>query len=418
MAKAKARGYIDERPSTVNKNVIAYRVKIRVRSAGWPNGYYPETATFETSKAAKEWKEQRIRHLDLYGIPTSEEVILRKEKLDADKLSEVRLEELILHYLNEPENDKEIIGDSKYYGLKKILKYPIVKKRVSTLRKTDLDEFCKERRFTNKVTGYTVYMDIGYIKSVIYCAKDYGMNGSVKFIENTIKEYRELHRTRPKKCLIEFSATPRTTKISEKDFEIIREGLKAKQEHHASNTPYLTILDFAIATCMRISEICRVTWRDFKDDTKTLIIRERKHPIKPIDQTIPLIGGAFEILQHRKIEAMKSSYFSLEERIFPYNADSVGAGWTRNRKKLIKDGHNLERIVFHDLRAHGATKLLKEGWDIKKVQIVTGHTNLNVLSKIYARIDPEDIIEEYERREKTKQRNKRKKLRKLKTKNS
>lgn len=399
MAKAKARGYIDERPSTVDKNIISYRVKIRVRCAGWPNGYYPETATFETRRAAKEWRDQRIKHLDLYGIPTSEDVILRKEKLDADKLSEVRLEELILHYLNEPENEKEIIGDSKYYGLKKILKYRIVKKRVSTLRKSDLDEFCKERRFNDKVTGYTAYMDIGYIKSVIYCAKDYGINGSVKFIEDTIKSYRKTYKDNPKKCLVAFAAKPRETTISERDLEIFREGLRLREEHRAAHIPYLTILNIAISTCMRISEICRITWADFKDDTKTLMIRQRKHPIEPKDQLIPLISGAYEILKNRKIKAMQSKHFSLEDRIFPYKADSVGAGWTNVRKKLIKEGHNLERIVFHDLRAHGATELLKNGWDIKKVSIVTGHTNLDILSKIYSRLKPFDIVKEYEDKE-------------------
>jgi integrase len=150
---------------------------------------------------------------------------------------------------------------------------------------------------------------------------------------------------------------------------------------------------------MRVSEICRVTWRDFKEDRKTLFIRDRKHPTKKnFNQEIPLIGGAFEILKKRKAESAISPNFDLDNRIFPYVADSVGAGWRVTRQKLIAEGINIEHIVFHDLRSFGITKLIKEGWDISKVAVVSGHTNLDVLNRIYARIRPSDIVEEYDRK--------------------
>jgi integrase len=406
MAQAKARKYIELRKG-VNGN--SYRVKIKMRSDDWPSGYYTESETFETRAKATKWGKERVTEINDSGIPSSKEVKLRNEKILNSRLKHIKLGALIVHHIEEHEYEdengeiKSELRDSIYYGLMKICTYPIAKKIVATLTKADLDEFCKERRTIDKVTGYTAYLDIGYIKSVIYCAKDYGVNGSVQFIEDAMKQYRKDYKSRPQNALIEFKAKVRTTKITEKDFEILRQGLQARQEHRTAHIPYLTILDFAIATCMRIGEICRITWKDFKEDNKTLIIRNRKHPIAPFDQTIPLIGGAYELLRERKLKAMNSRCFSLEDRIFPYKAESVGAGWTNTRKKLIAEHHNLERIVFHDLRAHGATKLLKEGWDIKMVQIVTGHTNLNVLSKIYARIDPEDVIEEYDKREKIKE---------------
>ncbi|NMJ87853.1 MAG: hypothetical protein EX285_08480 [Thaumarchaeota archaeon] len=101
----------------------------------------------------------------------------------------------------------------------------------------------------------------------------------------------------------------------------------------------------------------------------------------------------------RKFQVEKAGTFKLENRIFPYKADSVSSGWRVTRKKLIDDGKNLEHIVFHDLRSHGITKLIKDGWDISKVAVVSGHTNLDVLNRIYARIRAEDVVEEYEKRE-------------------
>lgn len=398
MTKAIPRGYIDP---IENKKGITYKAKVRVRDKSRPTGYYDKNRTWGTEKQAQKWIDKKIKELKREGVPTLEEEIEKKEALKNSRLKEVRLGELILTYIEDPQNDRSNIGDSKYYGLIKIasIQYKIANKRVSTLRKSDLDEFLHQRRYIDGVQPYTAYMDLGYIKSVIKEANKYGINGSISFIEDAMILYKEEYRKSPKKSLIEFKARARDTTISDEDFEHLRAGLLKRQEHHAAKIPYLTILDFAVATCMRVSEICRVTWRDFKDDRKALFIRDRKHPTKKnFDQEIPLIGGAFEILQERKAETIKTGTFQLDKRIFPFKADSVGAGWRVTREKLIKKGVNLEHIVFHDLRSHGITTLIKDGWDISEVAKVSGHTNLDVLNRIYNRITTEDIVAKYERR--------------------
>lgn len=400
MTKAIPRGYIDP---IKNKKGMTYKARVRVRDKSRPTGYYEKSYTADTMKQAQIWRDDRIQKLTKGGVPTTEDEIRKKEKLVNSRLKELRLGELILTYLNDPKNSQENIGDSKYYGLLKIASssYKIAGKRVSTLRKSDLDEFLHQRRFIDKVIGYTAYMDIGYIKSVIKKAKSYSVNGSITFIENAMVLYKEDKKSNPKDSLLEFEANGRDTVISDTDFEHLRAGLLKRQEHHAAKIPFLTILDFAVATCMRVSEICRVTWRDFKDDREALIIRNRKHPTKKnFNQEIPLIGGAFEILQERKAEIIKTGTFKLDNRIFPFKADSVGAGWRVTREKLIKAGVNLENIVFHDLRAHGITTLIKDGWDISEVAKVSGHTNLDVLNKIYNRIKTVDIVKKYRKKEK------------------
>jgi integrase len=406
MTKAIPRGYIDP---VKNKKGMTYKAKVRVRDKDRPTGYYDKNRTWDTRKQAQNWIDEIIKRLKREGVPTLEEEIEKKEALKNSRLKEVRFGELILNYIEDPQNSRDIIGDSKYYGLIKIASYKIANKRVSTLRKSDLDEFLHQRRYIDKVKPYTAYMDIGYIKSVIKEANDYGINGSISFIEDAMILYKEEYRKSPKKSLIEFKARARDTTISKKDFDLLRAGLLKRQEHHAAKIPYLTILDFAVATCMRVSEICRVTWKDFKDDRSALIIRDRKHPTKKnFDQEIPLIGGAFEILQKRKAEIIKTGTFNYDKRIFPYKADSVGAGWRVTRQKLIdgdgtKKGVNLEHIVFHDLRSHGITTLIKDGWDISEVAKVSGHTNLDVLNRIYNRITTEDIVKKYRKKEKEKE---------------
>jgi integrase len=58
----------------------------------------------------------------------------------------------------------------------------------------------------------------------------------------------------------------------------MREGLRKRQSHRTSTTPYLDILDISILTAMRISEITSITWADFNYEKKTLTIRNRKSP--------------------------------------------------------------------------------------------------------------------------------------------
>ena len=211
----------------------------------------------------------------------------------------------------------------------------------------------------------------------------------------TIRDYKE-----DGDLVLEFQSNARDILASEREIVLMRTELQKRQEHHASLIPYLTIVDFAIDSCMRISEICRVEWRDFNIEDRTLKIRERKHPKpgrqKHNNQTIPLIGNAFDILHARKIElenklSKLGQGLNYQSKIFPYNPRSVSAGWQRCRESLISNGENIENIRFHDLRAYGASRLINEGWDLSEISIVTGHKDINILNNIYMRNKPKDM---------------------------
>lgn len=53
------------------------------------------------------------------------------------------------------------------------------------------------------------------------------------------------------------------------------------------------IVQFAVATSMRLDEICRVEWRDLDAERRMLLIRERKDPRNKTgnDQRIPLFDA-------------------------------------------------------------------------------------------------------------------------------
>lgn len=119
-----------------------------------------------------------------------------------------------------------------------------------------------------------------------------------------------------------------------------------------------TIVDFAVGTAKRESEITRLEWSDLDKAGRTALLRDAKHPRakEGNHKPFPLLGSMWDLVH----EQPKTG-----DRIFPYNADSIGAAFRRACVALgIKDLH------FHDLR-HETTSRLFEGYSIEQVAAVT-----------------------------------------------
>lgn len=145
--------------------------------------------------------------------------------------------------------------------------------------------------------------------------------------------------------------------------------------------PFIDILDFSVLTCMRIGEVCAITWEDLDEKNKQVLVRNRKDPRKKSGNLmlIPLLGESFDIVMRQPRES---------NRIFPYNPRSVTAGFQRVRNAL-----GITDLRYHDLRREGASRLFKKGYSIEEVAQVTGHRNLNVLWTVYTELFPHKLHE-------------------------
>lgn len=147
-----------------------------------------------------------------------------------------------------------------------------------------------------------------------------------------------------------------------------------------STMPMSDIIDFAIASCMRIAEITRIRWADIDYERRTVIIRSRKHPTNKAnnDQVVPLLREAWEIVQRQP---------KTDERIFPYNSRSVGTIFQRARNAAgVKD------IRLHDCRHEGISRLFERGMQIHQVAMISGHEEW-VQLKRYTNLKPHDLHE-------------------------
>jgi integrase len=141
---------------------------------------------------------------------------------------------------------------------------------------------------------------------------------------------------------------------------------------------FADIVRFAVLTAMRQGEITALLWADLDEAKKLVLIRDRKDPRKKQgnDQWVPLLGGAWELVQSQP---------KTDARIFPISGSTVSKYFTRCCTDLsINDLH------FHDLRHEGTSKLFEQGYSIEQVAIVTGHKDWRHLKR-YTNLRPEDL---------------------------
>jgi integrase len=139
-----------------------------------------------------------------------------------------------------------------------------------------------------------------------------------------------------------------------------------------------TIIDFAIASARRESEICRLEWRDNDAATRTCLVRDAKHPTG-------------EDGNHRRFKYMPEGWALVvaqprtSEYIFPYDPKSVGTAFTRACHLL-----GIQDLRFHDLRHEATSRLFERGYQIHEVAQFTLHESWNELKR-YTNLKPENL---------------------------
>lgn len=152
---------------------------------------------------------------------------------------------------------------------------------------------------------------------------------------------------------------------------------RIKQKARTS-IPLADIIDFASITGLRVNEICRIRWDDIDENRRCVLVRARKHPRdkETNDQWVPLLGASWEAVQAQP---------KTDERIFPYNKESVSTAFQRARNAA-----GVEGLRFHDLRHDAISSMFERGYAIPEVAMVSGHKDWNQLRR-YTNLKPESL---------------------------
>ena len=149
--------------------------------------------------------------------------------------------------------------------------------------------------------------------------------------------------------------------------------------------PLHRIIRFAVATAMRLEEICKISWDDVDIKSRIVVVRDRKDPRQKEGnhQRVPMLNltgyDAWQVLLEQRIVTRGVG------RVFPHHHKSTGTAFQRACKDLvIKDLH------FHDLRHEATSRLFEAGLSIEKVALVTGHRDWKMLRR-YTNLRPESL---------------------------
>lgn len=331
---------------------IGKRWRALVRKAG-----HAHCKTFSTQKLAAEWAksiESEIDELRATGRTQP------RDKTIAD---------LIDRYEREVYPIKPW-GRSKTADLRR-LKSGLGHIRAADLNHQHLHDYFADMRTNGAVSGVGIGSQAGYLVSVLETASN------VWRLAVPVQTARDTRNGLLRLGVIKKSKV-RDRRVSDQEIERIATHLERK----VSALPLRDILEFCVASAMRISEVCRLRWEDLNETDRTITIRDRKHPSAKIGnhQIVPLLKvgnrDAFAIVKRQKRR---------DKRIFPANEKTVGSYFTEAVQQLeIPDLH------LHDLRHEGISRLFEAGYRIEEVSLVSGHRDWSMLKR-YTHLKPASL---------------------------
>lgn len=258
-------------------------------------------------------------------------------------------------------------GRSKDADLNRLLGYDIAKRQARDLVMQDYVKHAEGRRLGG--TGpATVLNDMVWLRIVLRAARaSEGVPVDLQQIEDAMGDLmgrRVIAKSRRRERRLRKGEEPR-----------LLEYFRAK----GGSIPMDEIMLFALATARREDEITQIKWTDLDRDSGTAWLHDVKHPRSKIgnDKEFRVLASAWEIIDRQPTKD--------NERVFPYNAKTVGTYFTNACHILA-----IKNLHFHDLRHEATSRFFEMGYSIQEVAQFTLHESWATLKR-YTHLRPKDV---------------------------
>ena len=310
----------------------------QVRISGWRSF----TKTFQTKLDAKQW----IINL---------ENEIKSKPLPENNIKNLKLKDLFNKYKFEilPKLKSHKIVSYKLNLLSKLWLGEI---KVINLTKGHLEQFCKDRKLV--VKDGTIKSELMLIKRIVKIATD-KWNYGIPFDAFYGIELPSPHK-------------PRNRRATQEELSIL-----IAHANKQRNTYISTIIQFAVETGMRRSEILKLRWIDVNLKTRIASLDDTKNGD---ERHIALTKTAVQLL---------SNLTQLSDFVFPISANCLRLAWERCRKKS-----NIKGLRFHDLRHEAVSRYFEMGLSVPEVALISGHKDVRQLFR-YTHLKPESLIAKY-----------------------
>lgn len=346
-------GVIEKRTTT---NGVSYRVKIR------QSGNKTISKTFTKKANAHQWMTKTESDIE-------RDVYREDEQLFGD---------IVRRYIVD-------VGKVKPFGRSKAYSLDFLRKELGHYRLKDLTvdvlySWALERG--DGIAPATVMMDMSYIGTVLKAAASrWKAKPKIADYDTVMEILKDDEVIAP--------SDERDRRISDKEFLKIF-------EHASTSLPLVDWTIFSLATAMRLGEVSELRWADLSSDGQSIIIRQRKHPKKKRDQTVPLLPAAQAIISNQQPEdsdrrvligkGKKRRWVKASDLIFPDNPKSITAAFRRARVSA-----GIYDVRYHDIRHEAISRLFDMGLDSMLVAVFSGHRDINMLKR-YTHPDAASIL--------------------------
>lgn len=325
----------------------AYTAQIRITQKGAT--VYQESQTFDRKATAQAWIKKRESELAAPGA------------IEKANRRGVSVKEMIELYLEEYEKLRPL-GKTKRATLKAIGETWLGKVEDKDITSQILVEYAMHRMEKDGIQAQTVGNDLAHLGAVLSVARPaWGYDIDPIAMPDARRVLRKMGAVT--------SSKERSRRPSLDELDKVLEYFCAMRDRRRQEIDMVRAVGFALFSTRRQEEITRIHW-EYMDEAKQLVlITDMKNPGQKYGNDVWCFvpDEAWAILQ---------SMPRVSEFVFPYNARSISASFTRACLFL-----EIEDLHFHDLRHDGVSRLFEMGWDIPKVASVSGHRDWNSLRR-------------------------------------
>lgn len=324
---------------------VGYLAQILIKRDG--KIVHRESRTFDREPAARAWINKR------------EKEARTPEGLEAIRSDRPTLAQAINRYV---EDSIKKMGKTKAQVLKSIKTFEIADRPCEDITSADLFEFAQELGKTRKPQTVANYLShLGAVYAIARPAWGFPLDETR--MRDAIKVAGRMGVTSKSKA--------RDRRPTMDELDALMNFFQERQARAPRSVPMVKIIAFAIFSTRRQEEIVRILRDDFEEQHARVLVRDMKNPGAKIGNDIwcDLPEPAVDIIKAMKMRTN-------EDRIFPFNADTISASFTRACQLLT-----IEDLHFHDLRHDGVSRLFELGWNIPHVAAVSGHRSWQSLKR-------------------------------------
>ena len=307
----------------------------QVRVAGWQSF----TKSFGKKSDAVRWVQEL-------------EQTLKKSPLPRVNANDVSLLDLLQKYGLEVSS--QLKGSEKeLYKLNLYAGHPIAQNILSNLTPLHFEHLRDER--LKQVASGTVHADFMLLKRVFKTAlRKWGYGLPSNPIEQV--QIPSPHKPRKRRLLGDEKERLLTTAATQRNIYIA------------------PIIEFAIETGMRRSEMLNLRWVDVDLDSGFAFLFDTKNGD---DRRVPLTKTASGVL----LRLPKQN-----DKVFPISATCVRQAWERCRNKA-----GIADLRFHDLRHEAVSRFFEMGMSVPEVALISGHKDVRQLFR-YTHLNPTNVF--------------------------